>query len=345
MSEHEEKLQSYQKTVAIALAILVLLLAFLIVRPFLLAIMSSAILSYLFYPFYKKLTKLLPPFAMRESVSAWITCLIIVIMVLVPMILVTAVISQEIRQGYFFLQNIFASPEFKINLPPLISAQLGDLSQYKQPMIGMGTQFIGWLQSFIKGIPNVILNIFATIFSIYFMLKEAKNIHGFVLKFLPLPEGRYSQIFARFDNLSRGMVVGQIVVGLVQGILAGIGFMALGVPNPVLWGLMTAIVSIIPMLGAALVWVPIAIFLFMADSSNGFAWRGLALLIYGTFVISFIDNILKPKIIGDHARVHPLIILFGILGGIELMGLPGILIGPMILTICDLVLEIYHEVM
>ena len=139
--------------------------------------------------------------------------------------------------------------------------------------------------------------------------------------------------------------MGQIVVGSIQGVLAWLGFWLLGVPNPVIWGFMTAIISMIPLLGAAMVWVPIAVYLLVLALSSGEYWRAIVLFIYGTSVISFIDNLLKPKIVGDHAKIHPLIVLFGILGGIQLFGLPGILIGPLILTIFDVVIEIYKEIL
>jgi predicted PurR-regulated permease PerM len=117
----------------------------------------------------------------------------------------------------------------------------------------------------------------------------------------------------------------------------------LGVPNPVLWGTLTAIISIIPLLGAVMVWAPIVVYLIVIGMVTGEYWRAVTLFLWGTFVISAIDNILKPKIVGEHARIHPLIILFGILGGIQLFGIPGILIGPLILTIFDVVIEIYKE--
>jgi predicted PurR-regulated permease PerM len=106
----------------------------------------------------------------------------------------------------------------------------------------------------------------------------------------------------------------------------------------------TAIISIIPLLGAVIVWLPITLYLFVIGYAAGIYWKAIVLLIFGSCVISTIDNILKPKIVGDRARIHPLIILFGILGGIQLVGIPGILIGPMILTLFDVVLEMFREV-
>lgn len=340
----EARLESYRRTVAIIMVIIGLVLSFLIIRPFLVAIISAAVLSYLFYPFYKRLMKFIPKYLPRDSVAAALTCLLIVLLVLVPMVLITILLSREAKDGYHYLQQIVSSPDFHLNLPPIIREKLGDLSQYKGDFVSVGDQLIEWIQNILRSIPHVILSIFITIFSIYFFLKGGKEINRFLQDFFPLPEGRYEQIFTRFDDLSRGMIMGQIVVGSIQGLLAGLAFFLLGVPNPVLWGFMTALISMIPLLGAALVWGPIDIYLFIVGYTTGNYLPAIILFFFGWLVVSTIDNILKPKIVGDHANVHPLIVLFGILGGIELIGLPGILIGPMILTLFDVIMEMFREV-
>jgi predicted PurR-regulated permease PerM len=308
------------------------------------AIISAAVLAYLFYPAYKYLRKRIPVFLPRETLAAMITCLLVILIVLIPVISVTGLLTKEIHSGYLFLQKVVTSPEFRFDLPPVISQRLGDISQYKDQIANFGGQLIGWLQGVITGIPNVVLNIFITIFSLYFFLKGGTNIYKFLVDFFPLPAGRYKQIFSRFDDLTRGMVLGQIVVGAIQGVLAWAGFFILMVPNPVLWAFLTGIISIIPLLGAALVWFPIAVYLFVSGLMVGAYWKGIALLVYGMFVISLIDNILKPKIVGERARIHPLIILLGILGGIQLIGIPGILIGPLVLTLFEVVVGIFREV-
>jgi predicted PurR-regulated permease PerM len=220
-----------------------------------------------------------------------------------------------------------------------------NLAQLRDPILNLVGQGLRWFQGVLIKIPNLVFSIFIIIFSLYFFLKNAKDIMRFIRNFFPLPKGRYRQIFQRFDDLSRGMINGQIVVGMIQGFLAWIGFVILGVPSPVLWAVLTAIISVIPLLGAALVWFPIAVYLFITGYIAGdLWWKGIALLAYGSLVISTVDNILKPKIIGDRARIHPLIIFFGILGGIQLFGIPGIILGPLVLTLLDVVLGIFREV-
>ncbi|OGB89725.1 hypothetical protein A2625_06355 [candidate division WOR-1 bacterium RIFCSPHIGHO2_01_FULL_53_15] len=343
MTKEEERHEAYKRTVALVVAVVVMILSFLIIRPFLVAILSAAALSYIFYPFYLTTLKYLPKKARVKEIGAIFTCLVIILIVLVPVSFVTTFLSYEIRDGYLFLQEFFKSNQPLQNLPPFLSQWAGYLPQFKEIATELGTQALGLIQGVLKGIPNVILSIFITIFSIYYFLKHGKDLYNFFSDLFPLPEGRYRQMIARFDDLSRGMIMGQVAVGIVQGTLAWAGFYFLGVPNPVLWGFVTAIISIIPLLGAALVWVPITAYLLILGTITGEYWRPITLLVYGTFVISLIDNFLKPKIVGDRANIHPLVILFGILGGIQLFGIPGILIGPLILTIFDVVIEIYKE--
>ena len=340
----DDRLKAYRRTVIIIAVVIFLFLAFMIIRPFLIAIIGAAVLAYLFYPFYKFLLKYMPRFLPRETCSALITCLLIILIVLIPMGSITGLLSAEITSGYRFLSRTLASPDFTIDLPPAIARYVGDISQYNQQAANFGIQVVGWLQQVVRGIPNVFLSIFITIISVYFFLKGGHDLYSFFQEFFPLSEARYKEILARLDELSHGMLLGQIVVGVIHGILAWTAYSVLGIANPVLWAFITAIVSIIPVLGAGLVWGPIALFLIVTGMATGAYWKGIALFVYGLFIMSAIDNVLKPKIIGERSRIHPLIILFGILGGIQFLGLPGIIIGPLILGLFDVVMSIFREV-
>ncbi|MFA4967349.1 MAG: AI-2E family transporter [Candidatus Margulisiibacteriota bacterium] len=340
MNANTGKQESYQKIVAMVMAVIITFLAFLIIRPFIVAILSAAALSYVFYPLYRY-------FAVRikRTAASILTCLIIVLIVLIPTITISTVMTYELRGGYSFIQELLQSPGFSLpHLPQNLEQMMGGGNQVKLIIGDLAGQVIDWLQGILKRIPNLFLSILITVFSTYYFLKHGKDIYEFFKNIFPLPKERYKQILSRFDDLSRGMIMGQIVVGIVQGVLAWAGFLFVGVPNPVLWGFLTALISIIPLLGAAMVWLPIDIYLFlMAYAATGEYWRAIVLFFYGIFVVSTIDNFLKPKIVGDRANIHPLVILFGILGGVQLFGIPGIIIGPLILTLFDLVIEIYRE--
>lgn len=339
MGREEERLEAYRRNVVIFAAVIILILSFMIIRPFIIAILSAAALAYIFYPMYLMLMKKTHP-----KIASLITCITIILLVLIPMAFITFIVTLEVRSWYVFLKEYLNGHQVLSNgLPPFLSQWSGYLPQFKEIAADLAGQLIGLLQNIIRGVPHVILNIFITIFSIYYFLVHGRDIYRFFSGLVPISEARYKQILMRFDDLSRGMIMGQIVVGIIQGLLAWAGFLFLQVPNTVLLAVLTAVISIIPLLGAAIVWVPVAGYLFLIGMGTGEYWRAIALLLYGTFVISLVDNFLKPKIVGDHAKIHPLIILFGILGGLQLFGLPGILIGPLVLTIFDVVIEIYKE--
>lgn len=344
MSREEERLESYRRTAAVSFVVIVLLLSFLIVRPFFIAIMSAAVLAFIFYPLYGKLAEIFENVPLGEKLASLLTCLVILSVVLIPSIFVTVLLTSEIKSGYHFLQTILQAPQFQFaNLPPVLKQLEQFLPQLKAGTAELISQLIGMLQDIIKVIPNVLLQIFITIFSIYYFLVHGDDLYKFFADLFPISEKRYKQIVTRFDNLSRGVIIGQVFVGVIQGVLAWLGFFILGVPSPILWGSLTAIISMIPLFGAAIVWVPVDIYLFLVGTMTGNYVPAICLLIYGVFVISLIDNILKPKIVGDNANIHPLIVLFGILGGIQLFGIAGLILGPMILTIFDVVIEIFKE--
>ena len=340
-----ENTLAYRRTIVIFITIILLILSFLIVKPFLVAIIGAAVLAYLFYPLYRKILKAIPKFLPAESIASMLTVLIIILIVLMPMIVVSISLGDEVRGGYHFLQNVMQDPNFSFDLPKDLLSRFGSFEgTAKQAFFGVANQGITWLQNDLGKIPGTFLNILITVFSVYFFLKGGKNLFEFCQNVLPLPEGRYKQIQKRFEDISYGMIYGQIVVGIVQGCLAWIGFIFLNVPNPVLWGFITAIVSIVPMFGAAMVWFPVVIYLAIKGYAIGNYTSAIILLAYGALIISTIDNLLKPKLVGDRAKIHPLLILFGIIGGIQLIGLPGILIGPMILAMFDVAISMLREV-
>ncbi len=360
MVKRIENIKAYRRTVAIIAVVLALAMAYFIIQPFLVAIISAMVLAYLFYPLYVKLQQYVPRLLPKETLAAALTCLVIGMIIAIPLVVITFVLVGEVRDGYNFLQEVLNLPDFSLksitggtslpypgmdtlNIPYLDKLGI-NIAQYKEPLLKLAGAAFNWLQGVILSIPSMGFNIFITLFSTFFFLKGARGMIKFLNEFFPLPPGRYQQIFRRFDDLSRGMVNGQIVVGIVQGTLAWLGFFLLGVPNPVLWGVLTSIISIIPLLGAAVVWLPISGYLFLIGYLSGTYWKGIVMLIYGAAIISTIDNILKPKIVGDRTGINPLVIMFGILGGIQLMGIPGILIGPLVLTLVDVVMEIFREV-
>ena len=344
MAKGDTKAASYRKSISLFVAAAVLLLSFLIIRPFIVSLLSAGILAYVFYPVYLFFVKV-PIFKKRaKEFSAALTCVIIISLVLVPVIIVSNLVINELKGGYGYLRDFINAPQVFIGkLPPAAAKIIKYIPSFKGAIFDAANQLVGLLQNFLVNTPNMVVNLIILVFSTYYFLKHGQDLYRYFAELVSLPKGKFRQILGRFDDLSRGTIEGQLFVGVIQGALAWLGFLLLGVPNPVLLGFLTIFVSIIPLLGAAIIWFPVAIYLFSISLTTGEYWRAIALLLYGALVISTIDNILKPRIVGSRAKVHPLLILIGILGGIQLFGIPGILIGPIILAIFDVWIEIYKE--
>jgi predicted PurR-regulated permease PerM len=154
----------------------------------------------------------------------------------------------------------------------------------------------------------------------------------------PLSPEQETRVIEHLAATTKGALLGILVVPIAQGALATIGYWLFGVPNALLWGAITVIACLIPLLGAPVAWIPITIFVFF----TGPAWKGIALLAYGTFVISGIDNILKPMLLSGTARVHPLPGFLCVVGGTLAFGPAGLLVGPVVLSLAISALYIYR---
>jgi predicted PurR-regulated permease PerM len=189
--------------------------------------------------------------------------------------------------------------------------------------------------NFLLTLPNVIINIAVTIFALYYLLKDGDRFKEVLKDMIPITQKQFDELHDAFDRLLNGIVVGQITVALIQGGIAAAGFWIVGLRSEILLGLITAFFALIPVVGTAVVWFPASVLLLIdgiANTNNDLVLKGVFLLLYGAFIISTVDNFIRPKLISGRARVHPVIILVGVMGGIKLLGLFGIILGPVILT-------------
>jgi predicted PurR-regulated permease PerM len=175
------------------------------------------------------------------------------------------------------------------------------------------------------------------LFLMFFLFMEGKEITEKIRNHIPLRAKQKKELSNKFNSVIYASIYGMIVTAFVQGAVASLGFWIFGVESPILWGLVTIIVAILPFVGAALVWLPSAVYkLFIGETFNG-----LGILFYGILIISTIDNLIRPSIIGSRAKIHPALVLLGVLGGIELFGFLGIIIGPLILSISTMFMDLY----
>jgi predicted PurR-regulated permease PerM len=191
----------------------------------------------------------------------------------------------------------------------------------------------------LKGLSGFVIGFFFTLLSLYYLFKDGDHFVERLKKTIPIPAKQRDLLIERFRHMVRATIYGGLLIALIQGLIGGIAFWVLGLHSPVLWGTAMAFFSFIPLGGTAFIWVPASIFLFI----KGSVVQGIILLIIGVFGISMVDNFLRPHFISSRTNIHPLLLFFAVLGGIQAFGLVGVVLGPLVATLCLTLIEIYTE--
>ena len=311
-------------------------LAFLaVLAPFFEPILWATTLAILFQPVQRYLLGL---FGERLTLAALSTLLIILVTVIVPALFISIAMA---REGIGLYQAI-ASGEIDIS-GPLTWAQsawpslmergdvLGiNLDELKQKLSASALQGSQWVAShlftFGQNTLRFTIMFFLMLYLLFFFLRDGKQIINTIIKVLPIGDERERHLLAKFAEVSRATIKGTLVVGMVQGILGGIVFAFLGIESAVFWAVVMTLLSVLPAVGAAIVWLPAAIYLI----ANGMLWQGLFLIAFGALIIGMVDNVLRPILVGRDTKMPDYLILLSTLGGLALIGISGFVLGPVI---------------
>ena len=316
--------------------LVILVLSFLMLRPFINAISISIILAYIFYTIYRKLHNIIP----YKSVSSILMVIIVLLIVILPGILSVQLILQQFR--YFsidvkemdaYLIGYTDDIEEYLNLPDFVNLEAitGSLTT------DLTKGFTNIITTFIRSIPFRILETFIIIFVLFYLFRDGARLLKSINNHLPIKKIYKDELFLESEKVIKAVIYGTLVAAVAQGAMGAIGFYIFGIDNFLIWGLVMSILALFPFVGPAFVWVPASIFFFISGDTT----KGILLFIYGALLISSIDNIIKARIISKKARIHQVIILLGLVGGIGIFGVPGIVIGPLVLSILIVFLRIY----
>jgi predicted PurR-regulated permease PerM len=314
-------------------------LAYHVFKPFFSVIILAVVFAILLYPIY---TKVLKYFRGRETVSSVVVIILTLIFILTPLAFLSIEIFNQSRDVYVQLQT--SNVDYLQKIVDTIQKPIqAHVPEFSLNIVGFVSQTLGWISSnvgnIISGTAQVILAIFLIIISLFFFLKDGKNIVKYLLDLSPLDDVYDIKIMHRISAMISSVIRGALLIAIIQAILVGFGFYLFGIPNAVLWGTVTAIVSLIPTFGTGLVIIPGALYLFFQGNTMG----GVGILIWGIVLVGTIDNLLMPYLYGKGVHVHQLIILFSVLGGLVTFGPVGFIIGPMVASLFLAVLEIYRE--
>jgi len=332
-------------TILIAL-VLALIASWMVIAPFFSVLAWAVVMTVLFYPVHRRLERLLK----RPAWAAAASSLLVIVTVLLPAILIATATVGEVRsmaagmpttiEGWVDPANPRTGPAVRAIERYVSLDRLRDPEVIKSSISNWGVGLAGGSLRVVGGAASVIVQMALTVFIMFFLFKDARLIRTGYYHLLPIENQRLQSMLVRIRDVITASVYGTLLIAIVQGALGGVAFAVLGLPAPFLWGTVMALASIIPMLGAFIVWVPAAIFLF----STGHLWQAVALTVWGSVVIGLSDNVLRPLMVGSRTGMHELLVLFGVLGGITLFGLLGIVMGPLIFAIALGLIDELREV-
>lgn len=320
----------------IAFFLVISVLAFIMLRPLFNAILISIILAYIFFPIYRKLRSILP----HKTISSVLMVIIVLLIVIIPGILSIQLILQQFRSFSIdvkemdaFLLGYIDDFEESLNLPEILNLE----AVTESLTTDLAKGFTNIITTFIRSIPFRILETFIIIFILFYLFRDGEKLFNLVKDHLPIKKLYKEELFLESEKVVKAVIYGTLVAAVAQGAMGAIGFYIFGINNFLIWGLVMAILALFPFLGPAFVWVPASFFFFISGDTT----KGILLFIYGALLISSIDNIIKARIISRKARIHQVIILLGLVGGIGAFGVPGIVLGPLILSLLIVFLRVY----
>lgn len=316
-----------------------------IFRPFLYPMFWAAILAISFYPLFLRLEK----YIKNRSASAGITVLLVLAVVVLPLLLIAALLVNQSSALYTKVTNsgTFLSVEdvrTSIENLPFIGNYM-DKIQAEGPEFAKKTAqtVSSFLFQNFKALTQYSLRFFFLFFimlyTLFFFLRDGKRMLNRLMHLSPLGDEYEEMLYKRFTSTARATLKGTLIIGVVQGTLGGILFALTGVQGALIWGVLMTILSIIPGVGAGLIWLPTGVIML----ALGHTGQGLTILLVGFFVISLIDNLLRPPLVGRDTQMHPLLILFSTLGGIAAFGISGFVIGPVVTALFLAIISIYDH--
>ncbi|RJR39563.1 MAG: AI-2E family transporter [Desulfobacteraceae bacterium] len=324
-----------------------------LIRDFLQPLFWSAVFAILFHRLQAKSVEW---FRGRSSLAAILSMVIITLVVIIPFFAVALAVAREaaalyenISEGKVDLGAVFQFFEKSIPLVTNFAERFGiDLQGLQQRLSDAAVVVSRFLASQMVNIGQVtaafVIDFLLMLYILFFFLRDGNRMVRVLIRVLPFGDVRERRLFAKFAEVSRVTVRGTLVVGIVQGMIGGILFWVLNIRAPVFWGVIMAILSLLPALGTALVWVPASIILI----AQGSIWKGIVLILGGVFVIGLVDNILRPVLVGRSTRMPDFLVLIATLGGLTAFGVSGFILGPILaalfLTVWDIFGEEYSKV-
>lgn len=298
--------------------------------PFATGIIGIPVLYIIFAPVYRGLEPRIKP----TAAAAVTVGLAMVIIILVALILTLVFVNQAPA----IASGILESPLRE----RLIHVRIGSY-QLGPQLDSMSERIVSWMGSGAIGLigtaTRLTLNLIISLFGLYYLLRKAPRVWSVVEPFIPFSTENSEQIKARFKMVTISTLIGTGLTAVIQGVLVGTSFLVAGLPNALFWGIVTVILSILPVVGSGLIWMPGAVVLILQDRIVA----GVLLALWGLLVVTNVDNVIRPIVFRRYAQIHPLVTLVGAFAGIRYFGLLGLMVGPLALSYFFELIRMYRE--
>ncbi len=326
-----------KKVISILIFVSLIVLSFFLLKPLIMPIIIGVILAFIFAPIYRFVLR----FLKKKTLSAIVVCIILIALFIIPLwYAVPLAIDESIKfyvesQKWDFttpLKNIFPSifksDEFAAEIGRAIHTFVSNTAN----------SLMNYLSQVLLKFPSIVLKLLVTLFAFFFFLRDRDNISEYIRSLLPFSKDVKNKLFKSSNDLTFSILYGQVGIGILEGIVTGTGLFIFNVPGALLLTVISTIAGILPIIGTAVVWVPVVVYLFIQNSPVA----ALGVMLFG-LVSSFMESFLKPLFISKRAKMNTAIVLFGMVGGLMLLGLIGVVIGPLILAYLFIILEIYRD--
>jgi len=333
----------------IALATVALYLCYRIAEPFLNPIFAAIVLAIVFYPLHARIESLIP----RPNVAPTISTILVMLVVAIPAVIVGVAVTRELSGLYQSLsQKSAAQGGLNPYLMHLMEAPVRAAGSHIDfSRLDVRSTLLGWVEQIsrylvavgataVSNIFSLILGIVVAFFTLFFLFRDGRKIQQRTAAVLPLTGKQATRLVTGISETIVASVYGGIAVGLAQGALTGLGFWVLGLSSPVVWGLVAAMASLVPVVGTGIVWVPAAVVLII----GGHWVKALVLIGWGAAVVAQVDAVLRPYVVSGRAKMHNLLIFFALLGGVRAFGIMGLFIGPVVVSVTIAVLDMLREI-
>jgi len=336
------------KPFLLILVVLVLVGCYLVFRPFLTEIFVAAILASVFYTPFVRFSKFLKG---RDKLAALLMCLLLLVIIILPAFKLLTYAGDKSVLAYSasveFFNNHTVNDLFKTDFFSRGALRYLHLENYnfynttfQNTLLDILKQSSDWLLSgatfALKETTNFVISLILIVITVFFFFVDGKKMLSGLMRLSPLADKYDRELFRKFRTVSYTTFVSTFVAAIAQGVVGGIGFAIVGFPA-FLAGVIIALLSLLPYIGAAIFYIPIGLYYLLA----GDIWQGVFVLLWGTFVVSTIDNVIRTYMIKDEAEINPIFVLFSILGGVLMFGFWGVILGPLIIALAVTVLHIY----